>query len=176
MNWRIIGESLNSADQALYEGHGSAIDLFRSILTERLVKDRQMQHFIFRRLALGYTAIGAHKEARRSFNNAFELSRTDTDFAQVFYDRGKSYLDRGLHGEALSDFLAALDSYEQPQDNNAVIRLIQDRIAECEVYTESSDDWDHPVADRPGQSTTEILANWDETSQTLRPTDDNLTP
>ncbi|HET9721665.1 MAG TPA: hypothetical protein VFP32_01395 [Candidatus Saccharimonadales bacterium] len=165
MNWRIIGESLNSADQALYEGSDLAIDIYRSILTEQPVKDRQMQHYVFRRLALGYTAVGAHKEARQSFNSAFELSRTNNDFSRVFYDRGRSYMDRSLFMEAREQFRMALEAHEQENVDPSILQLIEERIGECEEAMAANDEWQIPVADRPGQSTSEILVEWEERSQ-----------
>jgi tetratricopeptide (TPR) repeat protein len=191
MSWESIGSQLTEADEAALGGHNnSAIDIYHSLLVAERKKGREIQHYLFRRLALGYTAIGADKEARSSFNAAFDLSRTDTDYAEVFYDRGISLMNRGLFIEAIEDFRAALLAYGSAIHNEgpaAVLRLIEDRIQECKagiilaqdkpgtdnkLLGEDTSEWSMSVADRPGESTSEILVSWDERSTAPAPEHD----
>jgi tetratricopeptide (TPR) repeat protein len=177
MNWRSVGENLNSADEALFNNSfDSALAIYHSILSERPLVDKDKQHYLFRRLALGYTAVGANTEARECFNNAFNISQSGADFALTFYDRGISLMGRGLFKEAIEDFKTARDAYGFPIYNTgdrAVLQLIEDRIQEClestprmdKFGTEDMLDWTLPVANRPGQTTIEILANWPEKSE-----------
>jgi tetratricopeptide (TPR) repeat protein len=190
MSWNLIAERHDQAANAAFHNHFEvALDIYHSTLSDRSFNDRDQRHFLFRQLALGYIALDAPIEARSSFNSAFELSKTDTDFAKVFYDRGLSLIDRGLFAEAIEDFRAARQAYGLPPDNDkseAVLRLIEDRIQECEVSlastrdkpgtgnltTKDSGDWPVPVANRPGESTSEILASWGERSSAHTPKSD----
>jgi len=165
--WKSVGEQLDTADEALFSGRKeSAYNLYLSLLTQQEIGSRRIHHFLYRRYALGCTAIGRLDEADRAFGFALEISLDDSDRAKVFHDQAESFVMRQMHTTAAEHYQKAIDAYSAHRGDrdaaSTVVTMINDKLAQTSL--EAGPDWpghQQPIA----ADTVSTLMLWPDTKE-----------